>query len=199
MFMKGIKKNFFAPPKNEIFRAKEERLADMHSKIWFFHDDRDFGKLEKSAVELFLTMDFPKKESINAGKHVMNAYIFYDSAGISASEGDSKKREYFLKKVLNEEIKIRKLLNEDVRAAYYENKWWREFQNRNYLGVFPYILRQEMVKYKGHNPIIPILNVYYLIKAGFAGHNKRKRDVTARYLEKYWEITLKHMKDKVQY
>jgi len=178
---------------------KEEILADMHSKIWFFHDERKFEKLEKSAVELFLALDFPRNNSIKAGKHVTNAYIFYDKAGLSADKGYDKKRDYFLKKVLNEEIKIRNLLNEDVRAAYYENMWWREFQDRDYFGVFPNILRQEMVKYKGYNPLIPFLSVYYLIKAGFAGHNKRKRDVTAKYLEKYWEITLKHMKDKIQY
>jgi hypothetical protein len=197
--MKGAKTKFLAPPKKIFFRAKEEILADMHSKIWFYHDERNFEKLENSAVKLFLTLNFPKKESIKAGKHVANAYIFYDKAGMSADEGSGKKRDYFLKKVLNEEIKIRNLLNEDVRAAYCENIWWKEFQNRNYLGVFPYILRHEMVKYKGHNPIIPFLSVYYLIKAGFVGHNKRNRYITAHYLEKYWKITLKHMKDKIQY
>ncbi|MFZ3077943.1 MAG: hypothetical protein WA139_05780 [Candidatus Aenigmatarchaeota archaeon] len=178
---------------------KEERLADVHSKIWFFHDERKFEKLEKSAIELFLAMNFPEKESAEAGKRVANAYIFYDKAGMSAAEGHDEKREYFLKKVLKEEIKIRTLLNEDIRAAYCENRWWKEFQNRNYLGVFPYILRQEMIKYRGHNPLIPFLSVYYLIKAGFTGHNKRNIDVAAQYLEKYWEITLKHMKDKIQY
>lgn len=178
---------------------KERILADLQSKIWFLFDEKRFDELGSVASKLFSVLDFTRKKSIVAGKLVMNAHLFYEKACEEDKRGNIEKKEYYFKKILEEQIKIRMLLGEDVRAAYYENKWWRYFQHKNYLGVFPYILLQEIIKYRGLNPLIPLLSVFYLIKAGFAGHNERKRDVTAKYLEKYWEITLKHMKDKVQY
>lgn len=178
---------------------KEKILANLQSKIWFLHDEKKFAELTRNATELFLTIGFPEKESRIAGKRVSNAYFLYDKAGSEDKKGNIEKREYYFMKVLEEQIKIREILGEDVRAAYYENKWWIKFNYRNYIGQFPYMLGQQMVKYKGYNFLIPLKALHCLVKAGLEGHNKRNIGVAAQYLEKYWEITLKHMKDKIQY
>ncbi len=178
---------------------REKELADLQSKIWFLHDEKKFGEMSRIATELFSTTGFPEKESRMAGKCVSNAYFLYDKAGGEDKKENIEKREHYFRKVLEEQIKIRKILGEDVRAAYYENKWWIKFHYRNYVGQFPYMLAQQMVKYKGYNFLIPVKALHYFIKAGLEGHNKRKRDVAVKYLEKYWEITLKHMRDKIQY
>lgn len=178
---------------------KEKKLALLQSKIWFLHDEKKFKELGEAASELFYLLGFSKRKSMLAGKYTVKAQYFYKIAGEEGKKEDKEKREYFFKRTLKEQIKIRKLLGEDVRAAYYENKWWREFQYKNYLGVILYIFRQQMIMYKSYNFLIPIKATYYLIKAGLEGHNKRKMDIATKYLEKYWKITLKHMKDKIQY
>lgn len=178
---------------------KEKVLADIQSKIWFLHDEKKFKEISRTASKLFTILGFPRKESKVVGKYVSDAYFFYDKAGEQDKKGNKVKREYYFQKVLEDQIKIRKLLGENILAAYYENKWWVKFHYRNYFGQFPYMFSQQLIKYKGYNFTIPIKTTYYLIKAGLEGHNKRKRDIAAKYLEKYWEITLKHMKDKIQY
>lgn len=185
--------------KVSLFRAKAEGLAQLQARIWFLHDEKNFEEMSKIAAKLFSALGFPKKKSVVAGNCVSNAYFYYDKAGEEDKKRNVIKREYYFKKVLNEQVRIRKLLGEDARAAYYENKWWVQFHYRNYLVQFPYMLRQQFVKYGAGNPLIPIRALYYLVKAGLKGHNKRRMDVAAGYLEKYWEISLKHMKDKVQY
>lgn len=197
--MNGTKTKFLAPPKKNIFRAKEKRLASLQSRIWFLHDEKKFKELGEAASELFSLLGFSKRKSMLAGKYTVDAQYFYKAAGEEGKKGNDKRKDYYFKKALKEQIKIRELLGEDVRAAYYENRWWREFQHKNYLGVILYIFRQQIVMYKGYNFLIPLRTTYYLIKAGLEGHNKRKIDVAAKYLEKYWEISLKHMKDKIQY
>ncbi len=178
---------------------REKILGNLQSKIWFFYDAKKFKELNGVAIELFLNLGFSKEKSILSGKHVYNAHFFYDKAVEEDEKGNNEKKEYFFRRALKEQIRIRELLDEDIRAAYCENKWWREFQCKNYLGVILYIFRQQMIMYKGYNFLIPLKASYYLIKAGLEGHNKRKINVAEKYLEKYWEITLKHMKDKIQY
>lgn len=178
---------------------KIKELAELQAKIWFLHDEKEFKKISDTASELFTILRFPKGKAISAGKCVSDAYFYYDRAGEQDKKGNKVRRNYFFKRVLKEQIKIRKILNENISAAYYENKWWMKFHYRNYVGQFPYMLCQQLVKYKGYNILIPVMAFFYLVKAGLKGHNKRKINIAAKYLEKYWEITLKHMKDKIQY
>lgn len=176
-----------------------KKLATLQTRIWFLYDKKKFKELSKTATKLFIALDFSKKKSILSGKHVSNAHFFYDKAVEEDEKGNNEKRNYYFRKALEEQIKIRKILSEDIRAAYYENEWWKKFHYGNYVGLLPYMFCQQMVMYKGYNFLIPLRTTYYLIKAGLEGHNKRKINVAIKYLEKYWEITLKHMKDKIQY
>lgn len=178
---------------------KEKALADLQSNIWFLYDAKKFKEISGVATELFLNLGFPKRKSVIAGKHVSDAHLFYEKAGEEDAKGNREKTEYYFKKALGEQVMIRKILGENVRAAYYENKWWRKFHYGNYVGLLPYMLFQQMVMYKGYNFLIPLRTTYYLVKAGLEGHNKRKRRIAKKYLEKYWEITLKHMRDKIEY
>lgn len=178
---------------------KYKMLAELQAEIWFLHDGKKFKELSDAASKLFAIIGFPIIESRLAGKYVSDAYFYYDKAGEQDRKGNKIKREFYFKKVLKEQIKIRRILDEDIRAAYYENNWWMKFHYRNYFGQFPYMLLQQIVKYKGYNIVIPLEALFYLVKAGLEGHNKRKMRIAKKYLEKYWEITLKHMKDKIQY
>lgn len=178
---------------------KEKILAGLQSKIWFLHDEKNFNELTRMASNLFLELGFEKKKSIVAGECVSKSYFLYDKAGEEDKKGNIKRREYYFKKMLEYQIKTRKILNEDIRTAYLENKWWICFHYRKYLKQFPYMLRQQMIKYDGYNPLLPLQAVYYLIKAGLEGHNKRDIHIAEKYLENYWRIVLLHMKDKIQY
>jgi hypothetical protein len=179
---------------------KTINLGKLHADIWWAHDEKEFDRLSHSASRLFQELGFPKKNSNKAGKYVSKAYYYYDKAGKYDKLGDKTKREYYFKKVLEFQIKVREVLNEKTITAYFENFWWREFHYRKYLKVFPFMLLQQIFKYQKFNLMIPLKCTMNIVRAGVRGHDERNKEMAIKYLSKYWDLLLKHnMKYKIQY
>lgn len=173
------------------YEYKARRLGELHADIWWAHDERAFERLSKNASEMFQLLGFERSKAEEAGKHVSKAYEEYDNAGSADAAGNIAEREFHFVKVLEEQIMVRKILDEDVKTAYYENTWWRHFHYRNYPKIFWPMLRQQMVKYKGWNVFFPFRALMCIVLAGFRGHNIRAKETAEERLSKFWELMLK--------
>ena len=184
-----------------ISNEKCDTLAVLQSDIWWQHDEKKFREMNNSAFKLFKEIGYNKQHAKKAAIFVAKAYSYYDGAEKCNVRKYICGREYYFTKVLEAELSVRNILNEGPLAAYLENLWWRRsFYKKRITEAF-YLTAMQFAKYKGLNPLPPLLAAYYIIAAGYFGHHKKKDKSTAiSYLKKFWKtIFLYNFKYKIQY
>ena len=172
------------------------QLANFHTDIWFFHDELDYDRLEKSAQSLFELLGFGRQKARSAAFQVRKAYYSYDLA-----VEKPKIKERFFKNVLISHERALKIIGEKHSkiSATFHTLWWKEFYQKRKRGILIiplFIFLNHAFKFDKLN-LIPALSCSKsLILAGLKGHNSRDKTLTKRFLTKYWEKMLKKYKIK---
>lgn len=185
---------------DEIYGALAEKLF----YIWKVQDSRDFDELERSARDLFQLLGYTKEESEFIANRVSVAHKFYaelDDRLPARIDGKAQKKE-----IRHFESKINELL--DVfqhknrrRLAKHHAKWWIYFflqgrtqKIRYYLLAASHIFVEHCLKI---GDVFPALQCsYYLVMAGYRGHNRRHEQTGIDFLTKYWKTYLENDPEK---
>lgn len=184
-------------------KNKLKRIASLHSSIWWNDDERLHKKLENNAASLLISLGYDKKKAHNSANNIKQAYYLYGIADDGKISG-KKLNQIFDQIEKEHSIAWKKLgFNNYKKIAHYHTMWWNGFYLKSKYGELKtiYYIFLEHVEKFGLINIIPSLKCsYYMIKAGYEGHNKNDEIVATEYLIKYWDIVFKQkLKNKVMY
>lgn len=183
-----------------LFHALAEKLY----AIWMIQDQRDFGQLEAIAREMFALLGYTSEESDILAYRASTAYRFYGELDDKLPERIDK---YAIEDVLNDfEIKIKRML--DVfhhkhrrRIAWHHAKWWvyiflqgRTQKRRYFFWASSHIFLEHCIKIGSFFPALQC--AYFLVMAGYIGHNQRREQVGIELLTKYWKAYLRSDPDR---
>jgi len=177
------------------------QLASFHTDIWFYHDKKEYSRLEKSAENLFRLLGFNKQKSKDAAFQVRKAYKFYD---LAVEKPNNKEK--FFRATLSSHQRVLMILEEKnfKVSAVLHTLWWKEFYKKRALGIIIipwFIFLNHLFKFNKLNIVPAISCSISLILAGLKGHNSRSKFLTKKFLTEYWEKMLNKYKitDRVMY
>jgi len=160
-------------------------LGEIHSTIWWNHDNKRFNLVEKNALELLLKLGFDKNQSIKASKTIKQSYKEYDKA--------LKTKNFKL--MNNKHKQTMQILGFPQENGEKYSKWWINFSERNYPKIIKSLFTYHLAFFRKISKLLTPLPVLLLILAGI-GHNTRNKRIAKTFLTLYWLTILTQGKKK---
>lgn len=164
-------------------------LGRLQADIYFWHDEMRFDELSNTVKLIFEQLAVDKNTSGQLGDLISNAYQLADKAEDAMRANNPKREHELYSEALQKLTEAEEILNYKKGTAFHQIKWWQYFRHKKMVKVVYHIFLQQLKPY-GISGIPKALSLsYYLVMVG-VGHNKRDKELSAKYAEKYWDILL---------
>ncbi len=158
--------------------ARENELAILLSNNWFFHDEKEYRKIETNSTKLLTVLGYSINSSQKAAKLIKQMYEETDKL----EQFDDKTHTKLI--LLCDEVD--RILGRKFNAKE-EIKWWKVFRDKNYLlGAF-FLFTDQLSKLGFKNLFSALKTAKELYHAGIE-HKKKNWKLVRQHTKNYWLI-----------
>lgn len=178
-------------------------LGKYFGSLWICHDNREFEKLNKTAIDLLLNLGYGKQKSREIGSYIKRSYQLHAEIDDLISKRKNQSNKNLINNYKN---KIRREMDcafqlagckKHKKLSYHHSSWWIDFSFTRlshkklfYFLILWHLFALQLIKFKKLFPAL--LATYRLCLAGIYGHDKRNTKRLIAELTEYWKIALKY-------
>jgi hypothetical protein len=156
------------------------KLGELHSDIWWQHDQKEFPQLENTTLQVLTLLEFDKAKAKKASKLIREAYEEYDKALKTKS----------FAKMTEKHKQVMKTLGFPEKNGTNYAKWWIYFSQRKNTKIILALWKYHWNFFKGTNKLLTLPATKLMVLAGLFGHNQRNKKLAKMFLTWYWIIIL---------
>ncbi len=159
-------------------------LANLLANNWYYHDRKEYAKIEQNACNLLLHLGYGRRQASLAGRIISKIFSKADAAEKyqKIRNHEQEMKTYTAAKQLADDVDM--ILGRN-KNAYYEINWWITIRHRKIWLSHIFLFLDQLVKLGPINIYQVLKATNYLARAGFAHDKKNWKDVRTCLIN-YW-------------